>query len=476
MTSSAPPEAGRLPDQQVRAMFDRIAGVYDLMNGVMTAGLHHRWRSRAADLARVAPGDRVLDVATGTGDLAVELKRRGCDVVGSDFSEEMLARARVKEPAIAWEWADAMQLPYEDDAFAAATVGFGARNFGDLDRGIAEMARVVRPGGRVVVLEITTPTKPPLSTFFSIWFDQRRPAARPPQRLGRLHVPARLGAPLPRRPAARRRARGRRPDRRRLAADRRRDHRHPPRDGPGLTTTADPAVARIVEAGGAQIPRLLAQVEERLVAVATGHGPVLAEHAGATIAAGGKRLRPLLVLLVRRAGRAGRPAVRAAAAVELVHSATLVHDDVLDDAALRRGRPTVYAAAGRGMATATGDLLFSRAFAELADNGDAEQVRVLSWASSALARGELVQREDAWDAGVARRPLPDALRAEDRAAVRGGVPARRARRRPRGRRGARRRSAIGSGWRSSSSTTSSTCRARRSGRASTAAPTCSTAR
>ncbi len=172
MASSAPPDAGRLPDQQVRAMFDRIAGVYDLMNGVMTAGLHHRWRARAADLAQVAPGDRVLDVATGTGDLAVELRRRGCEVVGSDFSEAMLERARAKEPGITWEWADAMQLPYEDRAFAAATVGFGARNFGDLDRGIAEMARVVRPGGRVVVLEITTPTRPPLSTFFSVWFDR----------------------------------------------------------------------------------------------------------------------------------------------------------------------------------------------------------------------------------------------------------------------------------------------------------------
>ena len=166
---------GRLEDPQVRAMFDRIAGVYDLMNGVMTAGLHHRWRSRAADLARVGPGDKVLDVATGTGDLAIELARRGCSVVGSDFSEEMLARARAKDPGVEWEWADAMELPYEDDAFAAATVGFGARNFGDLGRGVREMARVVRPGGRVVILEITTPTKPPLSTFFSLWFDRLVP-------------------------------------------------------------------------------------------------------------------------------------------------------------------------------------------------------------------------------------------------------------------------------------------------------------
>jgi len=167
--------SGRLEDRQVRAMFDRIAGVYDVMNGVMTAGLHHRWRARAADLARVSPGDRVLDVATGTGDLAIELRRRGCDVVGSDFSEEMLARARVKEPGVAWEWADAQALPYADGEFAAATVGFGARNFGSLERGLAEMARVVKPGGRVVVLEITTPTRPPLSTFFSLWFDRLVP-------------------------------------------------------------------------------------------------------------------------------------------------------------------------------------------------------------------------------------------------------------------------------------------------------------
>jgi demethylmenaquinone methyltransferase/2-methoxy-6-polyprenyl-1,4-benzoquinol methylase len=153
-------------------MFDRIAGVYDVMNSVMTAGLHHRWRERAADLARVGPGSRALDVATGTGDLAIALARRGGEVVGSDFSEGMLERARAKSPQVRWEQANALALPYDDDAFDAATVGFGARNFSDLERGIAEMARVVRPGGRVVVLEITTPTKPPLSTFFSLWFDR----------------------------------------------------------------------------------------------------------------------------------------------------------------------------------------------------------------------------------------------------------------------------------------------------------------
>jgi demethylmenaquinone methyltransferase/2-methoxy-6-polyprenyl-1,4-benzoquinol methylase len=156
-------------------MFDRIAGPYDLMNSVMTAGLHHRWRSRAADLARLAPGSRALDVATGTGDLAIELAGRvgpSGAVVGSDFSEGMLARAREKAPGIRWEHGNALALPYEDDSFDASTVGFGARNFSDLERGLREMVRVVRPGGRVVVLEITTPTKPPLSTFFSIWFDR----------------------------------------------------------------------------------------------------------------------------------------------------------------------------------------------------------------------------------------------------------------------------------------------------------------
>jgi geranylgeranyl pyrophosphate synthase len=141
-------------------------------------------------------------------------------------------------------------------------------------------------------------------------------------------------------------------------------------------------------------------VEERLTEVARSHGDTLAGHAGATIAAGGKRLRPLLVLLAAGPEAPAEPAVRAAAAVELVHAATLVHDDVLDRADLRRGRPTVVAVAGRAMATATGDLLFSRAFAELVRNGEVAQIRALSRASSALARGELLQRDDAWDAGV----------------------------------------------------------------------------
>jgi demethylmenaquinone methyltransferase/2-methoxy-6-polyprenyl-1,4-benzoquinol methylase len=172
----APAAAGSLPDAQVRVMFDRIARVYDHMNSVMTAGMHHRWRARAVDLARVGPSSRALDVATGTGDLAIELAARGAAVTGLDFAPAMLEVARGKAPSILFEEGDALQLNYPDGDFDAATVGFGARNFGDLDRGLEEMTRVVRPGGRVVVLEITTPQRPPLSWFFRLWFDRAVPA------------------------------------------------------------------------------------------------------------------------------------------------------------------------------------------------------------------------------------------------------------------------------------------------------------
>src|SRR3954470_24186484 len=126
----AAPAAGTLPETQVRAMFDRIARVYDLMNSVMTVGLHQRWRERAADVAALRPGDRALDVATGTGDLAMALRRRvGRDgeVTGSDFSEAMLELARAKAHDVDFELGNALELPYDDDAFDAATVGFGAR-------------------------------------------------------------------------------------------------------------------------------------------------------------------------------------------------------------------------------------------------------------------------------------------------------------------------------------------------------------
>jgi geranylgeranyl pyrophosphate synthase len=164
--------------------------------------------------------------------------------------------------------------------------------------------------------------------------------------------------------------------------------------------SAVPGVAAVLRTGGPQMATRLERLEARLGELVAGHGELLARHATDTIAAGGKRLRPLLVFLA--AGEEADPdgALRAAVAVELVHSATLVHDDVLDAAPLRRGRPTVVATGGREVATATGDLLFSRAFAELARNRRADELRVLSAAGSDLARGELQQRADAWDVAV----------------------------------------------------------------------------
>jgi geranylgeranyl pyrophosphate synthase len=157
----------------------------------------------------------------------------------------------------------------------------------------------------------------------------------------------------------------------------------------------------VVDAGGAELTRIMDRVEQRMVELAGGHGPLLGRYAGDTISAGGKRLRPLLVCLAAGAPPPETPRlVRAAVAVELVHGATLVHDDVLDGSALRRGRPTVVATGGRGAATATGDLLFSRAFAELAAGGSIDSVRVLARASRQLALGELAQREDAFRADV----------------------------------------------------------------------------
>lgn len=172
----------------------------------------------------------------------------------------------------------------------------------------------------------------------------------------------------------------------------------------GAHRLADGDPEAIIEVAGPALRNRMARAETRLAEiVGTDTGP-LAEYASATIAAGGKRLRPLLVFLAaggeRERGELDMPLVRAAVAVELVHSATLVHDDILDAAALRRGRPTVVAAAGRDIAIATGDLLFSRAFAELARNGSVAQLRALSAASSALAEGELLQRSDAFDVEV----------------------------------------------------------------------------
>ncbi len=163
--------------------------------------------------------------------------------------------------------------------------------------------------------------------------------------------------------------------------------------------TAQAQLGEVLAAGGPELTRLLDRTERRLAEVARAGGPELGMHAIGTLSAGGKRLRPILVFLCAD-GDSDERLVAAAVAVELLHMATLVHDDVLDGAALRRGRPTVFAEGGRLAATATGDLLFSRAFAELAAAGSEDAVRALSVASSALARGELMQRADAWSADV----------------------------------------------------------------------------
>jgi demethylmenaquinone methyltransferase/2-methoxy-6-polyprenyl-1,4-benzoquinol methylase len=162
-------ESGTLAPDSVRGMFDRIAPVYDVMNHVMTAGLDRRWRKLAAEEV-VWPGDRVLDACCGTGDLAVAAERRGGRVVGLDFSERMLERARRKSGAIEWVQGDALALPFGDAEFDAATVGFGVRNLADLEGGLRELARVLRPQGKVAVLEITRP-RGILRPFFRLWFD-----------------------------------------------------------------------------------------------------------------------------------------------------------------------------------------------------------------------------------------------------------------------------------------------------------------
>jgi geranylgeranyl pyrophosphate synthase len=160
-----------------------------------------------------------------------------------------------------------------------------------------------------------------------------------------------------------------------------------------------PPVTAVMDAASAWLPARMAEVEDRLAVLSVGYGERLGAEAEATLTAGGKRLRPLLVLMAAGDG-AGERAVRAAAAVELVHMATLVHDDVLDEAPVRRGRPTVVARSGRDRAVGVGDLLFSRAFAELAQDGGEAEVAELSSASVALALGELAQRHDAYDTSV----------------------------------------------------------------------------
>jgi geranylgeranyl pyrophosphate synthase len=164
-------------------------------------------------------------------------------------------------------------------------------------------------------------------------------------------------------------------------------------------SSVPPPVTAVMDAASAWLPARMAEVEDRLAELSAGYGPRLGEEAEATLTAGGKRLRPILVLMAAGEG-AGDRAVRVASAVEMVHMATLVHDDVLDGAPVRRGRPTVVARSGRDRAVGVGDLLFSRAFAELAVGGGEAEVTELSSASVALALGELAQRHDAFDTSI----------------------------------------------------------------------------
>ena len=160
---------GTLAPDDVRTMFDRIAPVYDAMNRAMTLGLDRSWRRLTAQAA-VRPGDKVLDACCGTGDLALAGRAAGGEVVGVDFSEAMLARARRKAPEIEWVRGDAAALPFPDETFDAVTVGFGIRNLADLEGGLRELARVLKPGGKVGCLEITRP-RGILRPFFRLWFD-----------------------------------------------------------------------------------------------------------------------------------------------------------------------------------------------------------------------------------------------------------------------------------------------------------------
>jgi demethylmenaquinone methyltransferase/2-methoxy-6-polyprenyl-1,4-benzoquinol methylase len=162
-------ETGTLNAEGVRVMFDRIAPVYDAMNRIMTAGLDRSWRRLAAHSV-VRPGNRVLDACCGTGDLALACVEAGGDVTGIDFSEAMLARAARKSSAVEWRRGDLLALPFPAGSFDAATVGFGVRNVEDLPGALAELRRVLAPGGRVAVLEITRPSGV-LALFYRLWFD-----------------------------------------------------------------------------------------------------------------------------------------------------------------------------------------------------------------------------------------------------------------------------------------------------------------
>ena len=453
-------ETGRLEPETVRGMFDRIAPVYDVMNRVMTAGLDQRWRKLAVN-AVVWPGDRVLDACCGTGDLAVQAERRGGRVVALDFSPKMLERARKKSGAIEWVQGDALALPFADGDFDAATVGFGVRNLADLEGGLKELARVLRPGGKLAVLEITRP-RGILRPFFRLLVRRAR-AVRGP-RASRAARPTRTC----------RRASGASPARmispRSSSAPASRASTIASSAVGSWRCTSAASRARLMTAlevvrAAPGLDDYLAEVEAELGRVVERYPGLVAEVGASALAAGGKRLRPALAFL-----------------------SSSPHDP---HAARRRSRGRARAhgdARPRRPDRRSGGPSRSRSGLERARRGGGESGRRLPLRAGVLrARcdGQSERRRGACRriararsrrgdaAPTASRPRHDdrglsrALRAQDGKALRGRV---RARRRKRRVRAAARVSP------SRSPTTSSTAPARRSRRERCRAPTSETAR
>ncbi len=307
-----------------------------------------------------------------------------------DFSERMLELARPKSSdAVRWVRGDAMALPFEDASFDAATIGFGIRNVSDLEAGLAELARVLSPGGRLGCLEITQP-RGLLRPFFRLWFDGLIPFVGKmlPGGAAYTYLPASVRRfPGPEELAAAMERSGFIDVTFRLLAG-------------GIVTLHTArrglnALATIRSAPG--LESYLDRLELRLEQAVGSHPGLVGDAGGEILAAGGKRLRPALVFLATPPDlRSTELTAAAGAAVELIHMATLVHDDLIDSAELRRGKPTVWAVYGEEAAKAAGDYLFARAFTLLASTGDRHAVELLAGAALSLARGEALQRRQAF--------------------------------------------------------------------------------